>query len=167
MGVVDILLNIYNVSIAVMVIISSLIDFFHFWGFDSAVVDIYILAAATIIILLETVGSPRVVALLPIMKLWFGRGVLYIFLGVLCIGHYVEGESPFSLVVGIAVMVLGLLAIVFHFVHVPMSTPFLAHWRGQQVMSPQEDFNEDSDRLRFGYGGASATTTAPQVYSQL
>jgi len=125
-------LNFYNLLVALLVFLDNIIDFFHFWSFSEVVIDLYSITASIIIVLLETVGSPRVVEYVPIMKQWLGRGILYIILGVLGIGHYVDEKYVFGLIAGILVVVLGVIAIFFHFFRVEMSIPLIVHMKGEK-----------------------------------
>jgi len=124
--------NAYNLVVSLLLFIPSVIDFFHFSSYESIMVDIYVMAAAVVVVILETVGSERLVEFLPVLKTWLGRGVLYILLGLLVLGHYVDERFVFALAASIIVVVLGALALTAHFLHIPMSTPMINSLRGER-----------------------------------
>jgi len=156
-------LNAYNLVVALLVFLDGIIDFFHFWSFSEVVIDLYCIAASLIIVLLETIGSPRIVEYVPIMKKWLGRGILYIILGVLGVGHYVdETKFVFSLVAGILVIVLGVIAIFLHFFRVEMSIPLVVHIKGEQSQVRWDSEVHSGDR---SYQKMPTATDSPSTSS--
>ncbi len=45
------------------------------------------------------------------MRSWLGRGLIYMFLGAICIGHYVDEKETFPMFAGVVVVILGVLFI--------------------------------------------------------
>ncbi len=108
LDILGLLLNAYNISVGLLVLVSSVMDLFRFFSFEAVMVDLYVMyvqtlpndmrkrcsfltvflhpfdhlipfrAAGLMILTLETIGSAKVVEYVPIMKQWLGRGILYI-----------------------------------------------------------------------------------------
>jgi hypothetical protein len=99
------LVNCYNLTVAVLIFTATCLDFFRFWGFEDIIIDLYpndpvycslllsirdvsqiiflyILTfcrgVSVILAMIETVGSPTIIEQVPLLKSWFGRGLLYL-----------------------------------------------------------------------------------------
>jgi len=150
MDLVPLLLNAYNLVVALFVLVDALIDFFRFWGFAEVIIDLFCITTAIVIAILEIFGSQKLVEFLPIMKQWIGRGILYILLGILCLGHWIdENNMEYSLAAGIIVMILGAAAIGLHFLQVPISLPLLVNLKGESNAAHLSSDNTSASEISY------------------
>jgi len=127
-----IFLNIVNIIVGILICICGVLSFITFNSFNAVIIGVYEMIFGAGIVLLEVVAVPRVARLIQFYFYFSGRGLLFIFFGVLCLSG-----SVYSIAVVCVTVVVGIIYCMFEcFSVISFPEPFVGKNRTDPKAQP-------------------------------
>ncbi|KAJ2770699.1 hypothetical protein IWQ57_002540 [Coemansia nantahalensis] len=95
--------RITNIVVAILMIVSGIV-FFTWKQFEHIMLGVFELLFGAWIIVFELAESPRLAQYVQFMYTWFGRGLLYVFIGCLTLGFKAFGWVFGAIIAGVGVV---------------------------------------------------------------
>ncbi|KAJ2804565.1 hypothetical protein H4R21_001592 [Coemansia helicoidea] len=95
--------RITNIVVAILMIVSGIV-FFTWKQFEHIMLGVFELLFGAWIIVFELAESPRLAQYVQFMYTWFGRGLLYVFIGCLTLGYKAFGWVFGAIIAGVGVV---------------------------------------------------------------
>ncbi|GAM20716.1 hypothetical protein SAMD00019534_038910 [Acytostelium subglobosum LB1] len=114
MANVALIFTVLNILVGILIVASGIYYFVatDFWHFvTNFVIGVYYIFFGIMIVILEIVFPARILALFGFYTYWIGKGLFFIFLGLLIIR-----DSGFLLFSGIVVLAVGLILCIIQFI---------------------------------------------------